>query len=164
MLEQLVEQCISPNLLITQGKGGDNVSAILVVIENSNILKRYELECQRRSTIPAGKGASSSGATRGTEKIREEHIAARMAEKEAMADEIKEALRNGGRDAAKKVLQMHEQRMAERRAREDADRKGASGSVMLDGSGKDLVDDGSGVRQRGGGGRGLVDKEKQEVD
>ena len=30
IVEDLLNQCISPNLLVTQGKGGDNVSAIVI--------------------------------------------------------------------------------------------------------------------------------------
>lgn len=30
IVERLLDQCISPNLMVTQGKGGDNVSAIVV--------------------------------------------------------------------------------------------------------------------------------------
>jgi protein phosphatase 1G len=30
LTERLLDQCISPNLMVTQGKGGDNVSAIIV--------------------------------------------------------------------------------------------------------------------------------------
>lgn len=32
VVEELLGQCISPNLLVTQGKGGDNVSAIVVLL------------------------------------------------------------------------------------------------------------------------------------
>lgn len=34
VVEGLLSQCISPNLLVTQGKGGDNVSAILVIFSD----------------------------------------------------------------------------------------------------------------------------------
>ncbi|CAD7941637.1 unnamed protein product [Amoebophrya sp. A25] len=40
VVESLLDQCISPNLLVTQGKGGDNVSAI--VIRMPGALKRAQ--------------------------------------------------------------------------------------------------------------------------
>lgn len=35
IVEKLLDQCISPNLMVTQGKGGDNVSAILVKLHGN---------------------------------------------------------------------------------------------------------------------------------
>ncbi|CAD7956448.1 unnamed protein product [Amoebophrya sp. A120] len=35
VVESLLDQCISPNLLVTQGKGGDNVSAIVIRLEGA---------------------------------------------------------------------------------------------------------------------------------
>jgi len=50
LVENLLDQCISPNLLVTQGKGGDNVSAIVIRLKGGAV----------KSTAPADEGSESA--------------------------------------------------------------------------------------------------------
>ena len=52
VVEELLNECISPNLLVTQGKGGDNVSAIL---------------CKIFTDRPRSNGAAANGSSTATE-------------------------------------------------------------------------------------------------
>lgn len=49
--ERLLDQCISPNLMVTQGKGGDNVSAIVVRLK----------AMPERAAITGAAGVSAAG-------------------------------------------------------------------------------------------------------
>jgi serine/threonine protein phosphatase PrpC len=51
--ERLLDQCISPNLMVTQGKGGDNVSAIVVRLKAALAVKASEGGAANTSGVSA---------------------------------------------------------------------------------------------------------------
>lgn len=55
-VEELLSQCISPNLLVTQGKGGDNVSAILVRLPATTNASSTNASAAASSTEEAAPG------------------------------------------------------------------------------------------------------------